>query len=150
MSGHTYQEYPKWKYHRKLGSKIVHNAEEEKALSDTWYDNPSESADTSQFSASHWPVRWPVSTLRSESFLAFRGQIRLKTSRQLREVKSIRLPTCKPNFDGHLYRKARPFSAVTAAKYVNHRRCTQSRRASAEDPGCAQKNDSTRSISLER
>ena len=115
MSGHTYQEYPKWKYHRKLGSKIVHNAEEEKALSDTWYDNPSESADTSQFSASHWPVRWPVSTLRSESFLAFRGQIRLKTSRQLREVKSIRLPTCKPNFDGHLYRKARPFSAVTAA-----------------------------------
>ena len=49
MSDYSYQEYPKWKYHRKVGGKIVHNSEEEKALGDSWYDNPSESVDTSQF-----------------------------------------------------------------------------------------------------
>ncbi len=49
MNDYAQQEYPKWKYHRKFGSKIVHNAEEEKVLGDSWYDNPSESADTSQF-----------------------------------------------------------------------------------------------------
>jgi hypothetical protein len=41
-------QYPKWEYQRILGGKIVHNAEEEKALGDSWYDNPRESVDTSQ------------------------------------------------------------------------------------------------------
>jgi hypothetical protein len=41
-------QYPKWKYNRKLGGKIVHNAEEEKALGDSWYDDPRESVDTSK------------------------------------------------------------------------------------------------------
>jgi hypothetical protein len=49
MSDYADREYPKWKYHRKLGGKIVHNADEERALGDSWYDNPKDSANTSQF-----------------------------------------------------------------------------------------------------
>jgi hypothetical protein len=49
MNDYAQQEYPKWKYHRKLESKIVHSSEEEEALGDSWYDSPSESTDTSQF-----------------------------------------------------------------------------------------------------
>jgi hypothetical protein len=42
MSEYVYQEFPKWKYHPTLGSKIVKNAEEEKALGKGWYNNPNE------------------------------------------------------------------------------------------------------------
>ena len=48
-------------------------------LSDTWYDNPSQSADTSQFSASRWPVRWSTNCTE-RGFPAFvPARIRLKT-----------------------------------------------------------------------
>jgi hypothetical protein len=40
MSEYVYQEFPKWKYHPKLGGKIVQNAEEEKALGEGWYNTP--------------------------------------------------------------------------------------------------------------
>src|SRR5579884_2868507 len=39
---YVYQEFPKWKYHPKLGGKIVQNADEEKALGRGWYNRPNE------------------------------------------------------------------------------------------------------------
>ncbi|GEM_PF-2412644 len=41
---YVYQEFPKWKYHVDGQSKIVQNAEEEKALGKGWYNNPGEVA----------------------------------------------------------------------------------------------------------
>jgi hypothetical protein len=38
----VYQEFPKWKYHPKLGSKVVQNAAEEKALGRGWYNTPND------------------------------------------------------------------------------------------------------------
>ena len=40
MSAYVYQEFPKVKYHPKLGTKTVQNPEEEKALGEGWYNNP--------------------------------------------------------------------------------------------------------------
>ena len=40
MAAYVYQEFPKWKYHPKLGNKIVKNAEEEKALGEGWFNSP--------------------------------------------------------------------------------------------------------------
>jgi hypothetical protein len=42
MTAYVYQEFPKVKYHPKLGTKTVQNAEEEKALGNGWYNNPGE------------------------------------------------------------------------------------------------------------
>src|ERR1700733_1981498 len=42
MSAYVYQEFPKVKYHPKLGTKTVQNADEEKALGKGWYNNPGE------------------------------------------------------------------------------------------------------------
>lgn len=36
----TYQEYPKWKYHRTEPARIVHDREEELALGDGWENTP--------------------------------------------------------------------------------------------------------------
>ena len=85
MSESAYEGYPKWKYHKKLGSKIVHNAEEEKALGDSWYDNPSESSDTSQFVIflqtrikPHWD-RWAwIITVVSAILALIGGVIKLR------------------------------------------------------------------------
>ncbi|MGA2857267.1 MAG: hypothetical protein ABSE40_10375 [Candidatus Sulfotelmatobacter sp.] len=43
-STYVYQEFPKWKYHATLPSKIVQNAGEEKALGKGWYNTPAEVA----------------------------------------------------------------------------------------------------------
>jgi len=37
---YVYEEFPKWKYHIDGRSKIVQNAEEEKALGKGWYNTP--------------------------------------------------------------------------------------------------------------
>ena len=42
MSAYVYQEFPKVKYHPKLGTKTVQSAKEEKALGKGWYNNPGE------------------------------------------------------------------------------------------------------------
>jgi hypothetical protein len=46
---YAYKQYPKRKCHPALGSKIVQNADEEKALGDGWLDEPRDSTTTSQF-----------------------------------------------------------------------------------------------------
>jgi hypothetical protein len=40
MNEYKFQEFPKMKYHPKLGTKIVQNSQEEKALGKGWYNNP--------------------------------------------------------------------------------------------------------------
>jgi len=49
MTAYVYQEFPKMKYHPKLGTKIVQNAEEEKALGKGWYSNMGEFPKPSRF-----------------------------------------------------------------------------------------------------
>jgi hypothetical protein len=73
-------QYPKWEYQRILGGKIVHNAEEEKALGDSWYDNPRESVDTSESmflekrEKPHWG-RWAWIVVGIATMLAVIGGI---------------------------------------------------------------------------
>jgi hypothetical protein len=90
MSDDKYQEFPKSKYHNDGRSKVVQNAEEEKALGAGWGDKPtdsvSDSTNTSQFFVfmelrvkPHWE-RWGWILVAVSVILAVIGGI-LKLSR---------------------------------------------------------------------
>jgi hypothetical protein len=56
--GYVYQEFPKVKYHPKLGDRTVQNPAEEKSLGKGWYKNRSDCEKASR------PVAWLKSTLK--------------------------------------------------------------------------------------
>jgi hypothetical protein len=61
---YIYQEFPKVKYHPKLGAKIVQNADEEKALGKGWFKSPQEFPKPSRIAAGldevvkPWWTKW--------------------------------------------------------------------------------------------